>query len=127
MWGLSGNEYSSAGARAILASLKRNMVVAELDVDDEADEDGLVYDELQSHYRRPRVRFVIRTRIMCQAGRARAVGARSEVAAWLCERAPLWVAVRVCALLMYSRHHRHKKISYLYSRTCSLCHRCVLH
>jgi phage I-like protein len=37
---------------------------------------------------------------MCPAGRARASdGARGDVVAWLCERAPLWVVVHVCALL----------------------------
>jgi hypothetical protein len=43
---------------------------------------------------------VVRMRVMCQSGRARAVaGARGDIVAWLCERAPLWVVVRVCALL----------------------------
>ncbi len=57
--------------------------------------------ELAAHYRVPHVRLVVRTRVMCQAGRARAAGARrrGEIAAWLCERAPLWVVVHVCALL----------------------------
>ena len=72
---------------------------------------------LQDHYRAPHVRFVARTRVLCQAGRARAGGAhgrgvgvgvegvevwregRGEGVAWLCERAPLWVVVHVCALL----------------------------
>jgi hypothetical protein len=53
--------------------------------------------ELDCAYRVPHVRLVARTRVMCQAGRARA--ARCGAAAWLCERAPLWVVVRVCALL----------------------------
>jgi hypothetical protein len=35
---------------------------------------------------------------MCQGGRARA-DARGGIVVWLCERAPLWVVVRVCALL----------------------------
>ena len=49
----------------------------------------------------PRIGFVLRTRVMCQAGRARAASARhrSAVVSWLCERAPLWVVVHVCALL----------------------------
>ena len=52
-----------------------------------------------AHYLVPHVRFVARTRVMCQAGRARAAGARGDIVAWLCERAPLWVVVHVCALL----------------------------
>jgi hypothetical protein len=58
--------------------------------------------ELACHYRVPHVRLVARTRVMCQAGRASAadaVAARCSIVAWLCERAPLWVVVRVCALL----------------------------
>jgi hypothetical protein len=52
-----------------------------------------------AHYLVPRVRFVVRTRVMCQAGRARAADAHGDIVAWLCERAPLWVVVHVCALL----------------------------
>ena len=56
--------------------------------------------ELACHYRVPHVRGVVRTRVMCQAGRAlAAVGSRGDIVAWLCERAPLWVVVHVCALL----------------------------
>ncbi len=57
--------------------------------------------ELASHYRSPHVRCIVRTRVMCQAGRARAAGAgrRGDIVAWLCKRAPLWVVVHVCALL----------------------------
>ena len=51
------------------------------------------------HFDQPHVRFVARTRVMCQAGRAAAAGARGDIVAWLCERAPLWVVVHVCALL----------------------------
>ena len=50
-------------------------------------------------YREPYVHVVARTRVMCQAGRARAAGTRSDAMAWLCERAPLWVVVHVCALV----------------------------
>ena len=39
--------------------------------------------------------FVVRTRVMCQAGRARAAGAHGDIVAWLCERPPLWVVVHV--------------------------------
>ena len=52
-----------------------------------------------AHFLEPHVRFVVRTRVMCQAGHARAAGARGDNVAWLCERAPLWVVVLVCALL----------------------------
>jgi hypothetical protein len=52
-----------------------------------------------AHYLVPHVGFVVRTRVMCQAGRARAADARGDIVAWLCERAPLWVVVHVCALL----------------------------
>ena len=53
---------------------------------------------ISAHFLEPHVRFVVRTRVMCQAGRA-AAGARGDIVAWLCERAPLWVVVHVCALL----------------------------
>ncbi len=54
-----------------------------------------------AHYFVPHVAFVVRTRVMCQAGRACAAGARrrGHIVAWLCEGAPLWVVVHVCALL----------------------------
>jgi hypothetical protein len=52
-----------------------------------------------AHYAAPHVGFVVRSRVMCQAGRARAVDAHGDVVAWLCERAPLWVVVHVCTLL----------------------------
>jgi hypothetical protein len=57
--------------------------------------------ELGCHYRVPHVRCIVRTRMMCQTGRARAAGARRRgcIVAWLCERAPLWVVVHVCMLL----------------------------
>ena len=56
---------------------------------------------ISAHFLEPHVRFVVRTRAMCQAGRARAAGGRrrGDIVAWLCERAPLWVVVHVCALL----------------------------
>ena len=44
----------------------------------------------------PHVGCVVRTRVMCQAGWASAACERGDdVVAWLCERAPLWVVVRV--------------------------------
>jgi hypothetical protein len=56
--------------------------------------------ELACHYRVPHVRGIVRTRVVCQAGRAHAaVGSSGDIVAWLCERAPLWVVVHVCALL----------------------------
>ena len=58
---------------------------------------------LLEHYTVPHVGFVVRTRVMCQAGRARAAphaaAGTCDVVAWVCVRAPLWVVVRVCALL----------------------------
>ena len=56
---------------------------------------------ISAHFFAPHVRFVVRTRVMCQVGRARAAGGsrRGDIVAWLCERAPLWVVVHVCALL----------------------------
>ena len=51
------------------------------------------------YYVVPRVGLVVRMRVMCQAGRARAAGVGGGIAAWVCERAPLWVVVRVCAVL----------------------------
>ena len=54
---------------------------------------------ISAHFLEPHVRFVVCTRVMCQAGRARAAGACGDIVAWLCERAPLSVVVHVCALL----------------------------
>ncbi len=56
---------------------------------------------IAAHFLVPHVRFVVRTRVMYQAGRARAAGARhrGDIVAWLCESAPLWVVVHLCALL----------------------------
>ncbi len=51
------------------------------------------------HYMEPHVGFVVRTRMLCQAGRARTAEARGDTVVWLCVHAPLWVVVRVCALL----------------------------
>jgi hypothetical protein len=55
---------------------------------------------MKSHYPAPRVRFVVRVRVMCQAGRCQRddCAARRDVVAWLCECAPLWIVVYVCAL-----------------------------
>lgn len=60
-----------------------------------------VLKELGSPYRVPRVRFLLRTRALCLCvpTRVRSAGACSDVVAWLCKIAPLWVVVRVCALL----------------------------
>jgi hypothetical protein len=52
------------------------------------------------HYFAPHVGFVLRIRVLCQADRAHAAPAeQGDIVAWLCERAPLWVVVHVCALL----------------------------
>ena len=58
-----------------------------------------LFAEIEAHYRVPHVRCIVRTRVMCQARRARAADVCDAVVAWLCVRAPLWVVVRVCALL----------------------------
>ena len=53
-----------------------------------------------AHFNAVYVQFIVRTRVMCQAGRASgAAFDPHEISAWLCERAPLWVVVHVCALL----------------------------
>ena len=39
---------------------------------------------VRRHYSVVHVRFVVRTRVMCQAARARAAGASGDVSAWLC-------------------------------------------
>jgi hypothetical protein len=62
-------------------------------------EDDTIRADLRAYYRAPHVRFTVRTRVLCQAGRCRAAGTRSSTAQWLLERAPLWVVVHVCALL----------------------------
>ena len=54
---------------------------------------------ISAHFLEPHARFVVCTRVMCQAGRARAADVHGDIVAWLCERAPLWVVVHVCALL----------------------------
>jgi hypothetical protein len=52
-------------------------------------------------YHLPHVRWLLRTRVMCQAGRAHAAedAPIHDTASWLCARAPLWVFAQVCALL----------------------------
>lgn len=99
----------SGGAAALTGALKNNLTLrhlvsmdrhsARLFAEFYSPAVTQLIAELWSHYRVPHVRHVARTRVMCQAGRARAACARSDVAAWLCERAPLWVVVHVCALL----------------------------
>ena len=54
---------------------------------------------ISAHFLEPHVRFVVRTRVMCQARRAHAADVHGDIVAWLCERAPLLVVVHVCALL----------------------------
>jgi hypothetical protein len=95
------NDIDGAGAAVadtFLRSLKLNFVLRALDGIDDFGSPPLEA-ELACHYRVPHVRCIVRTRVMCQAGRARAAGARGDIVAWLCERAPLWVVVHVCALL----------------------------
>ena len=57
-----------------------------------------VYVCIAAHFLVPHVRFVVRTRVMCRTGKARAAGP-DDIVAWLCERAPHWCVVKVCALL----------------------------
>ena len=93
-----GGGAGAAVADTVLRSLKLNFVLRVMDGLDDLDSPPLEA-ELACHYRVPHVRCIVRTRVMCQAGRARASGARGDIVAWLCERAPLWVVVHVCALL----------------------------
>ena len=98
---VSDNGIYGAGAAVadtVLRSLKLNFVLRVMDGIHAFDSPPLEA-ELACHYRVPHVRCIVRTRVMCQAGRARAAGARGDIVAWLCERAPLWVVVHVCALL----------------------------
>ncbi len=86
-----------------LRSLQLNFVLRKVpgiwDFGGSENEQEALEAELACHYRVQHVRLVVRTRVMCQAGRARAAGARGDVMSWLCERAPLWDVVRVSALL----------------------------
>ena len=86
------NIIGAAGKRSLVDMLRLNFVLRVMPGMDRG-------TELACHYRVPHVRCIVRTRVMCQAGRARAAGARGDIVAWLCERAPLWVVVHVCALL----------------------------
>ena len=88
---VSGNRIGGAGAAVadtVLRSLKLNFVLRAMDGIDDLDSPPLVA-ELACHYRVPHVRCIVRTRVMYQAGRARAAGSRGDIVAWLCERAPL--------------------------------------
>jgi hypothetical protein len=83
-----------SGRALLAAAVASNFVLRDFEFGD-----GVLDAELRCWFRVPHVRFLVRTRAMCQAGRARAAGARGDVAVWLIDRAPLWVVVRVCALL----------------------------
>ena len=89
----AGNVIGAAGELLLVGMMRLNFVLRVVyGIDCEP--------ELACHYRVPHVRGIVRTRVMCQAGRAlAAVGSRGDIVAWLCERAPLWVVVHVCALL----------------------------
>lgn len=69
----------------------------------------LVDARLRAHvrYADPYVRWLLRTRALYNAGRARPLRARRararSVSLWLCTSAPLWVVVRVCELLRPAR------------------------
>ena len=87
------NAFGAAGKLSLVGMMRFNFVLRVVQGFD-------CGTELACHYRVPHVRGVVRTRVMCQAGRAlAAVGSRGDIVAWLCERAPLWVVVHVCALL----------------------------
>ena len=53
-----------------------------------------------SNYRVPHVHCIIRTREMYLRGCLSVVASDKPVFAWLSEAAPMWVVMRVCALLM---------------------------
>ena len=97
-------DITETGVAALAASVHSNYVLRVCYVS-EGDGDlsrtgRALWRELACHYRVPHVRLVVRIRVMCQAGRCRAAGARrGEIIAWLCERAPLWVVTHVCSLL----------------------------
>ncbi len=91
---------AAAFGEALLRCLKLNFVLRGMPG---APPTSPLLRELAAHYRVPRIRLITRARAMCQAGRARAAGARGNAIAWLCERAPLWVVVHVCALLRDAR------------------------
>ncbi len=80
-----------------MRTIQRNFVIRELD--GLCSQGSAIGVELACHYRVPHVRLIVRTRVICQAGRCRVAGARGAPVAWLCERAPLWVVVHVCMLL----------------------------
>ena len=87
------NIIGAAGKRSLVDMLRLNFVLRVMPGMD-------CGTALACHYRVPHVRCIARTRVMCQAGRAHAaVGSRGDIVAWLCERAPLWVVVHVCALM----------------------------
>ena len=89
----AGNAIGAAGKLSLVGMMRLNFVLRVVTGID-------CGTELACHYRVPHVRGIVRTRVMCQAGRAHAaVGSRGDIVAWLCERAPLWVVVHVCALL----------------------------
>ncbi len=95
------NAIGPAGKAELGRALQTNHVLRVLGgIDNPADS-----AELLAHYRVPHVRIAARTRVMCQAGRCRAAAAsvRTEVISWLCECAPLWVVVHVCAPLHDAR------------------------
>jgi hypothetical protein len=90
----AGTSITSVGAALMATALKTNFVMREVRIQDAA-----ISAEMTGVYRVPHVRFIIRTRYCCLTGGRARCDARSEVIAWLCQRAPLWVVVHVCALL----------------------------
>jgi hypothetical protein len=91
----AGNEIGGDGGSHVADTLRLNFILRGVRAPP-----GVDLNELAAHYRGPHVRAIVRTRVMCQAGRAHSVdGAHWDIAPWVCERAPLWVVVHVCALL----------------------------
>ena len=54
---------------------------------------------LGKRYRVRHIRYLLRIRALCLGGRARPVGGARSTIVWLATAAPLWVIVRVCALV----------------------------
>jgi hypothetical protein len=59
-----------------------------------------LHASLRAHIRRvPRIRALLRLRLLCLAGRAAPTADAHPAVRWLCTAAPLWVFVAVCARL----------------------------
>ena len=100
------NDIGGAGLRALLAAVTENYCIRRLAASGNhaggADARRGITAALGSRYRQAHVWLIVRTRAICIAGRAEPAPARGVVIAWLCASAPIWVVVRVCALLRES-------------------------